>query len=140
MAEEWIGSHTEALEKGEAVTFAIVEKETGELCGAIALHFAPMHRRAEVGYWISPERWNRGYCTEAARAVLQYGFETLNLNRIHSGHFGSNPASGRVLEKIGMTREGILRRHVYKWGEYEDLVVFGLNVEEWRALEGKQAV
>ncbi len=59
---------------------------------------------------------NRGYCTEAAEAVVWYGFEVLGLNRIYACHFKRNPASGRVVRKIGMTHEGCLRQHVKKWG------------------------
>jgi ribosomal-protein-alanine N-acetyltransferase len=134
-AEEWIGGHAAAFEQSKSVTFAIVEKESKALCGAIGLELALSHHRAEIGYWIAPERWGRGYCTEAARAVLQYGFETLVLHRINSCHFGSNPASGRVMQKIGMNHEGVQREHILKWDRYEDAVLYGLTVEDWRALK-----
>ena len=87
--------------------------------------------RAELGYWIDRPYWNQGYCTEAGRAVLWYGFTELNLNRIHAYHLSRNPASGRVMQKLGMTREGLLRQHAKKWGKYEDIVEYGLVRQDW---------
>ena len=84
------------------------------------------HSRAEMGYWIAIKFWNRGFATEAARAVLDYSFSDLDLQRIFAHHFKRNPASGKVLEKIGMQKEGVLRSHIKKWGKFEDLVVYGI--------------
>ena len=79
----------------------------------------------------NPEYWGRGYGTEAAKAVLAHGFSVLGLNRIYGHYLRRNPASGRVLEKIGMTQEGCLRQHDKKWGQFEDLVVCGMLRSEW---------
>jgi hypothetical protein len=68
--------------------------------------------------------------------MVRYGFEILGLHRLHSNHFGSSPASGRVMQKIGMIREGTRRDHYKKWGEYEDRVEYGLLAGEWRAAQG----
>ena len=62
-------------------------------------------RRAELGYWIGVPWWNRGYATEAGRALLDFGFGTLGLHRIMAHHMMRNPASGRVMQKLGMTRD-----------------------------------
>ena len=86
----------------------------------------PEHARAELGYWIGKPYWRNGYATEAARAILQYGFGQLGLNRIHAGHFTRNPGSGRVMQKIGMTHEGHQPRHVKKWDRFEDLELYGI--------------
>jgi RimJ/RimL family protein N-acetyltransferase len=75
--------------------------------------------------------WGRGFCTEAAAAVLDYGFESLGLHRVFASYFARNPTSGRVMEKLGMAREGLLRGHVRKWGVFENLVVRGVLREEW---------
>lgn len=88
---------------------------------------------AELGYWIGKPYWGRGYCTEAARAIVRYGFDDLHLHRIHSSHFASNPASGRVMQKIGMTREGCLRQHIRKWGQWEDVVLYGILRSQWQS-------
>jgi len=74
------------------------------------------HRRAELGYWIGVPYWGKGYATEAARSVVNYGFSTLELHRIFASHVPANPASGRVLTKIGMRHEGRLLGHILKWG------------------------
>ena len=86
---------------------------------------------AELGYWIGKPYWNSGYATEASRAVLKYGFEVLGLNRIHASHFRRNPASGRIMEKIGMKYEGCLRQHFKKWGKFEDLETYGILRSEY---------
>ena len=70
--------------------------------------------------------WGRGYATEAARAVIEYGFSVLNLHRIYAMHFSRNPASGRVMEKCGMVHEGRFREHVRKWGVFEDVDLRGI--------------
>jgi [ribosomal protein S5]-alanine N-acetyltransferase len=75
--------------------------------------------------------WGQGYATEAARAVLRYGFEELKLNRIYAHHMTKNPASGRVLEKIGMQREGCLRQMIRKWGVLEDVVLYAILRQDW---------
>jgi RimJ/RimL family protein N-acetyltransferase len=73
--------------------------------------------------------------TEAARAVLRYGFEELGLNRVHAHHFAQNAPSGRVLEKIGMVREGCRREHVRKWGRFVDVVLYGVLADEYQTAE-----
>ena len=131
MAEEWIGGHEAAFLEGSDVTFAITLRDSLELIGAIGLGIAAQHARAEIGYWISVPHWSHGYCTEAARAVVDYGFREPGMNRIFGMHFARNPASGRVMQKIGMTREGCLRQHILKWGAYEDVVEYGILRSEW---------
>lgn len=126
VAEEWIATHQEAFQSGKNVTFAVVLRSDNALIGAISLRVNEAHERAELGYWVGKPWWNRGYCTEAARAVLRYGFEGLGLNRICGHHFKRNPASGRVLQKIGMSYEGCLPRHVKKGEGFEDLECYGI--------------
>ena len=126
MAEEWIRSQARDYRDGKLVNFAVVNTAEGELVGSIGLVLQTVHRRAELGYWIGVPYWGRGYCTEAARAVVGWGFRELDLHRITAPHFGSNPASGRVLEKIGMRKEGHLREHYLRDGRFEDSVVWGI--------------
>jgi [ribosomal protein S5]-alanine N-acetyltransferase len=126
VAEEWIASLRPTYEAGEHVTFAVVLQEGGGLVGSIGLNLNAQDNNGELGYWIGVPYWGRGYCTEAAREIVRYGFEVLGLHRIHANHFGSNPASGRVMQKVGMVCEGTRREHHKKWGEYEDRVEYGL--------------
>ena len=135
MAEEWIGTHQDRYEKGESVVLAIVLNDNRTLIGAIGLEINKDNDRAELGYWIGKPYWNKGYCTEAARAFIQHGFDVLGLVRIHASHFGRNPASGRVMQNIGMIHEGSLRKHIKKWGKQEDLEIYGILKEEWKTFD-----
>ncbi|MBV9086219.1 MAG: GNAT family N-acetyltransferase [Acidobacteriaceae bacterium] len=110
--------------------FSIFLRDEERLCGGIGLHPAPEHHRGELGYWLGIPFWGRGYATEAARAVVGYAFETLKLHRIYAGHFSGNEASGRVLEKIGMKFEGRQIQHVFRLGEYRDLVLYGVTKKD----------
>ena len=125
MAESWIQTHGEAWERRERATFAITAPPHAVI-GTVALTLRLEHRRAELGYWIGRPFWNQGYATEAVRAVLAFGFEQLELNRIHASHFTRNPASGRVMRKAGMRLEGTLREHVVRWDRPEDLAVYSI--------------
>jgi [ribosomal protein S5]-alanine N-acetyltransferase len=125
-AEMWINSHAALWAERQGMTLAVAERPGGALVGAIGLIIAAADRRAELGYWIGRPYWNRGYATEAGRAVLDYGFGPLGLHRIMARHLARNPASGRVMQKLGMTQEGVLRDHVLKWGVFEDLVVYAV--------------
>jgi RimJ/RimL family protein N-acetyltransferase len=131
MAEQWIAGHESSREAGTLVVFAVVLREGMQLIGAIGLTIDRAANKGDLGYWIGKPYWGKGFCTEAARAVLGYGFETLGLNRISARHFARNPASGRVMAKIGMTLEGTARQDAIKWRHYEDLVQYGILRHEW---------
>ncbi len=126
VAEGWILTHGGAWERGDELNLAITRQADGVLVGAIGLALALPDARAELGYWIGVPYWRQGFATEAARAVVGYGFDVLRLERIHACHFGGNPASGRVLAKAGLVHEGTQRRHVVKWGRTEDLELYGI--------------
>ena len=131
MAEEWIKTHGSLFRRKKAVIYAITRTATGELVGAIGLELHTANERAEIGYWVGRRYWNRGYATEAAEAMLMYGFTELGLQRIYAHHFERNPSSGRVMQKIGMKREGILRKHFKKGERFENLVFYGILREEF---------
>ena len=131
MAERWIREQKERYREGREVSFAIVRRGGKLPIGVIGLGLTEKHARGKIGYWIGKPYWNQGYATEAAEAVLRYGFEKLGLHRIWAAHFGRNPASGRVLEKLGMTYEGTRRQHVLKWGTFEDLAGYGIMRAEF---------
>ncbi len=125
-AEEWINSVAPRYEKGETVAFVITRAEDLALLGGIGLDITREHERAELGYWIGKPYWGNGYCTEAARAVVEYAFEVLGLNRISACHFANNEASGRVMRNIGMTYEGRRVQEIKKWGKFVDSILYGL--------------
>ncbi|MFL5567923.1 MAG: GNAT family N-acetyltransferase, partial [Gemmatimonadaceae bacterium] len=95
------------------------------------------HRRAELGYWIALDCWNRGYATEAAERIIDFGFETLGLHRIEARHFVRNPASGRVMQKLGMQQEGVERDWAIKWNCFETLALYSILEPEWRAARAR---
>jgi RimJ/RimL family protein N-acetyltransferase len=126
-ARDFIGSRHSASEAGEPETsFAITLRSDGQLCGGIGLRVDGAHHHAELGYWLGVPFWGKGYATEAARAVIDYGFDTLALHRIYASHFAHNLASGGVLRKIGMKHEGRMRAHIRKWETFHDLECFGM--------------
>jgi [ribosomal protein S5]-alanine N-acetyltransferase len=133
-AKEWITGHAELFAKGQGVVFGMELKRDGTLAGTIGLReIDTEHAQAELGFWVAVEYWGQGYATEAARAVVNFGFEQLGLNRIYAHHMVRNPGSGRVLTKIGMTQEGLLRQRVKKWGVFEDVVLLAALRCEWPA-------
>ena len=131
MAEEWIGTHQGSFDRGEEVSLAVTLRSDGAFIGDIGLRLNLADEVGEMGYWIGKPYWNQGYGTEAAAAIIKYAFEVLGLNRVYAAHFKRNPASGRVMRKIGVTHEGTLRQHVMKWGEYEDMEYYGILKSEF---------
>lgn len=130
VAVEWIRSHPGQYAAGTEVIFAIALPDH-TLIGSIGLGIVKEFHLAELGYWIGVPYWRQGYCTEAATAVLDYGFKHLGLNRIQSTHFSENSASGRVMQKIGMCKEGYRPQHTWRWGGYRDIVLYGILRQNW---------
>ena len=89
------------------------------------------NKKAEIGYWVGEDFWNQGYCTEAMRKVIKYAFEDKKLNKITCRHMMINPASGKVMIKSGMQKEGYLRQEIFKNEKFYDTVVYGLLKSEW---------
>ena len=137
MAETWINTHPAQLADGTGIVYAITLRETGALCGTVGLTIKTEHQRAELGYWLGVPYWGRGYCTEAAETLLDYGFRTLELHRILAVHLTRNPASGRVMQKIGMRHEGTLREHIRKWGVFETIECYAILRDAWEAAAGR---
>ena len=121
IAEAWINGLGQ-----DAAVSAIREEAVTPLLGLAGLQRAGSGDVAELSYWIGRPHWGRGYATEAASAVVAYGFEQLGLHRVFATSLARNIASGRVLEKMGMREEGVLRQHVKHWGRYEDLRFHGM--------------
>jgi len=136
-AEEWILKILDKADKGEAYVFAITLKDTEELIGAIGLSIHEKFNSAEMGYWIGVPYWNKGYATEAASAVIEFGFNEMQLNKIHAHHMGNNLSSGKVMIKNGMEKEGYFKKHILKNGEYLDTVFYGILREDYLAKNKK---
>jgi RimJ/RimL family protein N-acetyltransferase len=125
-ALEYLAACQAESEAGPVTRFAITLRGTGEFVGGIGFRLELDHQRGELGYWIGVPYWRHGYATEAARAMLGYGFANLGLYRVYASHFAGNHASGRVLLKIGMKYEGRMRGHIRKWDQVQDLECYGM--------------
>lgn len=113
---------------------AMIHAETGQLIGNCGIRKqTPDADKADIGYELSPEFWGGGYAIEAASALVQFGFDQLGLHRIWSWCIADNLASARVLEKLGMRREGRLRENEYFKGRWWDTLLYGMLEHEWQA-------
>ncbi|UTE78444.1 GNAT family N-acetyltransferase [Rossellomorea sp. KS-H15a] len=108
-------------------------KSSGDLIGAIDLfHFDPMTENCEVGYTIGYDWWNKGYGTEALSAVIEFGFRTMNIHKISAAHNTDNPASGKIMSKVGMQKEGTFKHMIRNAkNQYKDCAVYGLLQEDY---------
>jgi ribosomal-protein-alanine N-acetyltransferase len=121
----------EGFKRGTQYTFALRTPDTGAMIGAMGLRVNRKHNRAELGYWLAEAHWGQGLTTEAAASVVQFGFEKIGLHRILATHIVENPASGRVMQKIGMIKEGVLIDHAKKGNAYFSLVQYGITKSQF---------
>lgn len=112
--------------------FAIILKETKKCIGAIEIRLEEEHDKADFGYMLNSRFWNKGYMTEALLGIFEFAFETLQLNRIEGTHHLKNPASGKVMQKCGMQKEGIGIQEKKIKGEFWDVVHYAILKEEWK--------
>ncbi|HKC44672.1 MAG TPA: GNAT family N-acetyltransferase [Burkholderiales bacterium] len=131
IAEAWIARQAAAFAAGREVNFAIERGTDAALLGAAGLEIDAANARAKLGFWIGRPHWGQGYCTEAAGAIVAYGFQSLGLQRICTPRFRWNAASARVLEKLGFWREGCRRDYVPARGRIEIVETHGLLRWEW---------
>jgi RimJ/RimL family protein N-acetyltransferase len=109
-------------------------KTTGQLIGNCGIRLKSADaREADIGYELDPRYWGQGYASEAARAIVHFGFAQLRLHRIWSWCIAENSASARVLEKLGMRQEGRLRENEYFKGRWWDTLLYGILDYEWHA-------
>ena len=113
---------------------AITLRLDGQLIGNCGIRMGrPDAREADLGYELDPRYWGQGYATEAARALLAFGFEELGLHRIWANCVADNVGSARVLEKVGMRQEGRLRDKEWYKGRWWDTLLYAILEDEWRA-------
>lgn len=111
--------------------YAIVLKENHKMIGTIELRVEETHKKAELGYTLSKDHWNKGYTTEAGKLVLRLGFEMLELERIFAFYDERNAASGKVIEKLGMTYEGTFRHNRMSKGEIITDKIYAILKEDY---------
>ncbi len=132
-AERFITACRQMAEEGPGTRLAVDRTSDGAFIGWCTLaRWNPGHRRSSMGYCFDDAAWGRGYATEASRALLQWAFDTLDLNRVQAETDTRNVASARVLEKLGFVREGTLREDCVVSGEVSDSWVYGLLRRDWR--------
>lgn len=126
-AQEKVKGWVERYPEGSYYQWAIVEKESGQLIGVVNLHSVDgANHLAETSYILSPAYWGRGIMTEVLREVLRFAFEEVGLHRVEADCFVGNEASKRVLEKCGMTCEGVSREKYWKDGGYLDAFCYAI--------------
>ena len=125
-ANNFIEYTNNAISNQKSFELAITLKENvDQVVGCISLMgIKRPSNKAELAYWVAKKYWNHGIATEAARAIIEYGFNSLNLNSIFARFLDNNPASGKVMQKIGMKYVGKMREHEYKSGQYYDVFYY----------------
>ena len=119
---------------GEVVQLGIVRREDDAFVGICNLRdFDTRCRRAEVGYSLLPSAWGHGYANEAVSALLDWGFDRMDLNRVEADIDPRNAPSARALERLGFVQEGHLRERWIVDGEVCDSWIYGLLRADWRA-------
>lgn len=113
--------------------WALEDRASGKMIGRCELaEYRPDDKRAELTYALNSDFWGQGLMSEAARAVVRYGFSELDLNRISAQVFTDNIGSIRLLEKLGMVREGCLREYRHVRGKAEDVYIYSLLRADWK--------
>jgi RimJ/RimL family protein N-acetyltransferase len=119
---------------GSALRLALVPRTGGGPIGTVSLfQLSRGNRRAEIGYALARAWWGRGVMHEALVALLDWAFDALALNRLEADIDPANHASARSLERLGFTREGVLRERWIVDGQVSDTALYGLLAREWRA-------
>ena len=130
VAEAWISTHAKAFEAMELAVFAVTLGDSEQLLGTMGLTIEKDQRHGELGYWIGVPYWNKGYATEAASAIINYGFSELGLSRITGWYLVRNPSSGQVMRKAGMQPVPEKHRTLEKDGVVEDLGCCSISANE----------
>lgn len=113
-AISWMNIANKGFKNKDNYIFAMRFKETHDFIGGIGLTLDVLNNRAELGYWLAEGFWNKGLTTEAVQVILRFGFEKLHLNKIVAVYIPTNTASGKVMIKNGMVKEGEFKDHDIK--------------------------
>lgn len=136
-AEQFLATCDRMANEGSGARVAIDRVPGEHFVGWCGLsRWNPEYRSASLGYCLDEAAWGHGYATESARALLEWAFDTLDLNRVQAEADTRNVASARVLEKLGFVREGTLREDCVVEGDVSDSWVYGLLRREWTSEPG----
>jgi ribosomal-protein-alanine N-acetyltransferase len=135
---EFLGRTLQGYAEGLPAVWGIQHLADGVIIGGCAYHdISIMNLRGEIGYALARKYWGQGLMTEVVRAVLDYGFNALGLNRIEARCDVDNTGSWRVMEKVGMKFEGVLRQNIVLHGRPRDAKMYGILREDWAATSKK---
>ena len=135
VTKERVAAWCAGYEKADFYLWAI--ELDGELVGSISVvNYDERSQRAEIGYCMGVAWWGQGVMTEAAGAVIDFLFAEVGCNRVEIDHLLENPASGRVAQKCGLTKEGVRREFFNKNGVFHDDVIYAITRREWLAVKG----
>ena len=133
-AKAFIHMTQQQLEANKSCELGIEYKQTGRVIGSIGItSIDTLNNSGMVGYALSHAYWGQGITTEALQRLLQYMFEDLKLNRIEALHVVQNEASGRVMQKAGMTYEGVMRKKLLAKGDYRDVKFYAILKDDWQS-------
>lgn len=133
-AASHIATSRQHYESGESLRLAVTLAASGELIGTATLYgFHRANRRCEIGYMLSRAHWGQRYMPEALGALIDHGFDQLDLHRIEADLHPANGASATILERLHFHQEGRLRERWFVDGELSDSVIYGLLRSDWQA-------
>lgn len=130
----WVNSANQGFLNKTQFTFAIRLK-TYEFIGGIGLRVDNRNQKAEIGYWVAEDFWNKGYATEATGSVIKFAFEELNLNKVFATYLEKNISSKKVMIKCGMKEEAVLKEHIKKEDIFHTLIQYRLTKDEFESLK-----
>jgi [ribosomal protein S5]-alanine N-acetyltransferase len=123
-ARIWIGDVLKKQNKNPPEELQLVIEIDGEVAGVVGLNRIENYK-TELGYWLAEKHWGKGIMTKAANLLTKYAFNELKLKRVYALVMVQNKGSSRVLEKLGFSHEGILKKHSYKNGKFIDMHIYG---------------
>lgn len=122
----------------EPSSWGVIDKASGSLIGTIGfMDYSEDNGSVEIGYSLARRMWGKGLMTEAVNRVIEYTFEYMDINRIEAQHELENPSSGRVMEKCGMTKEGVLRQRLYNKGRFVDVALYAMLKSDYEKSKNK---
>jgi RimJ/RimL family protein N-acetyltransferase len=124
--QDWLATHGQEYERRETIRWAVCLRHSDTLVGGISLFLNDPFQSAELGYWIGRPYWGQGCAWEAAKKVVDFGFDVVGLNRIEAHFMLENGASAKILEKLGMQYEGLHRQLIKRWGQFKDVKTYAM--------------
>ncbi|ELK47913.1 UNVERIFIED_CONTAM: GNAT family protein [Halobacillus marinus] len=126
-ARKEVAWYRKIRKEGTGIRWGVTRREDDKVIGSCGyLHWKKEHYRAEIGFELSRSHWKKGIASEALEAVLDYGFETLGLERVEALIEPDNTASRQMVTRHGFMKEGVLRNYEYTLGKFDDLCIYSI--------------